>query len=185
MVVYRIIHIPDNRIVYVGYTKVSIEKRFSQHKTSSRNEGYELHSFMNEKGVENFKIEMICKCLSFSKLRKAEKFFIKKYDTYNNGLNMNKGGGGSEIVSEKSRKKMSQSAIGRKASDLAKSRMSEFQSKKKVSDKTKKIMSEKMKGNKNAFGNTVMLGRKLSDDVKNKISKSMKAFKMKQRLLKG
>lgn len=81
---------------------------------------------MKYDGIENFEIEILCKvakleCISeFKKLLdKLEIFFIKYYDTYNNGYNSTHGGEGSlgRITKEETKRKIGEANKGNNAVD--------------------------------------------------------------------
>ena len=89
-----------NGKVYVGQSK-NIARRLRDHKSAMMNpdnKSYnkQLYRDMREFGIENFdfKIEELCeKC----DLDKREKYYVKKYDSNNNGYNLTVGGAGREL----------------------------------------------------------------------------------------
>ena len=85
-----------NNKKYVGKTLVSLKERFETHKRDSRKEdikGRPLYSAFNKYGFENFSITLIEEC-SIDNLDEREIFWIKEYNTYNNGYNATLGGDG-------------------------------------------------------------------------------------------
>jgi group I intron endonuclease len=86
-----------NKKVYVGQTRSSLAKRWSQHKSDAkvgRNEMI-LHKAMRKYGHENFKIEILLYC-PLSDLDEFEIIFVKKYMSTdrNFGYNILEGGKG-------------------------------------------------------------------------------------------
>jgi len=85
--------------IYVGYSS-DIDKRKKMH-------------YSNHK-IKQFDVIEECKK---SQLVQREKHWIKYYDSYNNGLNKNKGGGGALFYTIETKLKMS---IGRKGKGMGK-----------------------------------------------------------------
>ena len=79
-----------NDMVYVGSTTQSLSKRFSRHKASMKCKKYQLYEAFEELGIENFYIELLenYKCSCKDELHKREGEYIRKFDSYKNGLNM-------------------------------------------------------------------------------------------------
>lgn len=92
--IYKLTH-TETGIAYIGQAR-DIKTRWSDHckcalgidtpVTST------LYAFMREKGVDNFTFEVLEKC-SAAELNEKEKFYIDLYQTYDFGLNGNKGVG--------------------------------------------------------------------------------------------
>ena len=74
---------------YIGQTRNSVEFRWRQHKNNKN--GYALHAAIRKYGAENFEVETLEKC-DISRLDEREIYYIDKYDTFNNGYNLSKGG---------------------------------------------------------------------------------------------
>lgn len=84
-----------NDKVYIGKTYFEIEKRFQQHCRDSikrRCEKRPLYSAMRKYGIEHFQVSLVEET-EFPEQR--EVFWIKYYDSYNNGYNATVGGDGS------------------------------------------------------------------------------------------
>lgn len=136
-VVYKIIR--DDDKIYIGTTiKDRLKNRISQHKTTER--------FKNHK----FTLEILEESTSKSYIDAKEEYYIKHFDSYNSGLNESIDGKGNHLCnnfttlgfkySEKSRKKMSESAKARVA------RLGVPFKGKKHTPETKKNWSKKRKG---------------------------------------
>lgn len=89
-----------------------------KHSTDKLNDGYigsgiRLHQAYNKYGIENFTKEYLAFCDTEDKLNWLERFYIKKYNTYNNesGYNLTEGGNGSPMkgkhLSEETKQKIS------------------------------------------------------------------------------
>ena len=93
MGIYKI----TNRIngkIYIGQS-IHIEKRFRQHQTESYYQGKHynkiLYQAIRKYGLENFTFEILEEC-SQDMLNEKEIYWIKYYDSYNNGYNATLGG---------------------------------------------------------------------------------------------
>lgn len=83
-----------NDKVYIGQTSKTIKKRWQQHKCNSSKNYFGqvvLYQAINKYGIENFVIEPIEE-IDNSQLDEREKYWIKYYDSYNNGYNATLGG---------------------------------------------------------------------------------------------
>lgn len=167
---YEIINILNNS-KYVGFTSLSIEKRFKAHILASKQSRYSSHLLykaFKKYGIENFKCtespDILIECKQEAWAR--EKFWISFYKSNrmqypeNKGYNMNDGGSGgsgykhTQKSLEKMRKnnsnkkhtletkqKISKSNKGKQTSEYAKIRASETHKGKKLSEEHKKILS--------------------------------------------
>lgn len=83
-----------NDQVYIGQS-VDIMCRWTAHKNSAKNQRQDsytkIHKAMKEQGVENFSIRILEEC-NFQNLNEREIYWIKYYNSYKNGYNMNSGG---------------------------------------------------------------------------------------------
>lgn len=100
--IYLCEHIGHNKY-YVGQTTQGLEKRKKQHIRDSESEDkskYDLkfHKAIKEFGSENFKWSILVEISSESSdalsesLNELEWFYIKKYNSFQNGYNMTRGG---------------------------------------------------------------------------------------------
>ena len=81
-----------NDMVYVGSTTQSLSKRFSWHKNSKnskRCKHYQIYQAMNELDISNFYIELVEEypCDNKEQLCAKEGYYIREFDSYNNGYN--------------------------------------------------------------------------------------------------
>ena len=82
---------------YIGQSR-NIKRRINDHKKTafnvkSKNFDFPLYKAIRKYGLENFEFNIITECKE-SELDKLEVFYIKEYNSYNNGYNQNKGGNG-------------------------------------------------------------------------------------------
>ena len=90
--IYKITHI-DSGISYIGQAKDIKERWVKEVKEALGIDAPATNkrcNFMREKGIDNFTFEILEKC-SIAELNEKEKFYIDLYQTYEFGLNGNKG----------------------------------------------------------------------------------------------
>lgn len=109
--------------IYIGKS-IDINKRFIGYKNLHCEFQTKLyHSFVKH-GIENHKFEIICEC-DVSKLSELEIYYIGMYKSFNskNGLNLRAGGEGG-VVSDETRKKMSEWQFNKNVSIETRDRIS-------------------------------------------------------------
>jgi len=84
----------NNDLVYVGLTIRPIKQRFREHLYNSKKESTKFYQAIQEIGAKNFKIEALEKNIGYTDLIDREKFFIEKYNSFENGYNSTRGGEG-------------------------------------------------------------------------------------------
>lgn len=99
--IYKLTNIITNK-VYIGKTTYNANERLKQHIKDSFGGTSKLYTAANIYGWESFEIEVIeDNIISDTELNKLEKYYIDKYDSFNNGYNGTLGGEGASIYSEK------------------------------------------------------------------------------------
>lgn len=91
--IYKITNDINDKI-YIGQTSGTLEERFKQHKKKINSEDrktYPLYNAMKKYGVEHFFIESLEET---DNLQEREQYWIKYFDSYNNGYNATHGGDG-------------------------------------------------------------------------------------------
>lgn len=185
--VYEIVNLKNNK-KYIGITN-NVKRRFSRHLSALRYNKHvnaKLQRAFNKYGELAFKFNIIEKTLcSSEELANKETYYIKYFDSFNNGYNLSYGGEGYGkcVCSEKVKSMLRTLKCGYKESEETRKRKSI--SMKNCSDmKERKIRASKLfkrLWKDNAFrekmrllniGNTYNLGKNLSDETKEKISKS-------------
>lgn len=82
-----------NNKQYIGLTTRTIYERFRSHLYAVKNGvGHYLHNAIRKYGEENFKLELLDTANDLETLKEKEIYYIAKYDTFNNGYNLTKGG---------------------------------------------------------------------------------------------
>ncbi len=99
-----------NGKVYIGKS-VNIHSRYKAHiRAAKRFAEYDKHQnitiALHKYGINNFTFDIICSC-NKKELNDKEIFYINYYNSINNGYNICKGGEGAVIISEKNKKKRS------------------------------------------------------------------------------
>lgn len=183
--IYKITNLINNK-QYVG-----------KHSTDDLDDGYMgsgivIRKAIQKYGIENFNKEYLAFCDTEEKLNWFERFYIKKYKTFETGYNLTAGGDGSlgRTCSDETKKKMSDAAVGRVLSEEWKKNISlskigkpigvghivDEETRKKIgaanrgkirSEEFKKRMSDSRQGE-----NAPMYGKHHSDETKKKIAES-------------
>lgn len=198
-----------NKKVYIGQTVKTLQERFKSHKYASQYERcshYKLYRAFSKYGIKNFSIALLEEVSC--EISEREKFWIKFYNSFNNGYNSTIGG---ESMlgfkhSNNTKRKISEKLLGRIVTEETKNKLSKSLKEgysdgtiipsmlgKSHSNKTKIKMRNSHKGELNPmFGRLhfdqaieKMNGRisprkgiKLSEEVKNKISISHSGKKL-------
>lgn len=87
--IYKITNLINQKI-YIGQS-TDIESRWEDHKFYSQKENTAIQAAFKKYGISNFSFEIIEECRK-EELDAKEIYWIAKYDTYNNGYNLTKGG---------------------------------------------------------------------------------------------
>ena len=82
-----------NGKVYIGKTIKSIEKRWKEHLEKSKINKTKFYNAINKYNVENFILEKIEECDDLI-LNEREQYWIRYYNSYENGYNSTGGGDG-------------------------------------------------------------------------------------------
>lgn len=99
--IYKITNLKNNKC-YIGQTKQSCEARWKEHKKkykSSKNfeYNYPLYRAFRKYGIENFTFELIESC-KVRDLDEREQYWIEHYNSFGQGYNQSKGGGGLQVL---------------------------------------------------------------------------------------
>lgn len=94
--IYKITNLINGK-AYIGQS-TNIEGRWYNHKYYSKEHShYPLYRAFRKYGIDNFQFDIIELCHA-SELNEKEIYYIKLYDTYNNGYNQTLGGSGTKNV---------------------------------------------------------------------------------------
>lgn len=142
--IYRITNLINGKL-YFGQS-VDVEKRLGEHKRNEKHNDH-LTNSINKYGVENFTFELEI-ATSIPYLNRLEKLFIRKYDTTNHekGYNKDSGGGANYVMSDETKRKISEANKGHDVSDETKRKISKAHKGKILSDEHRKKLSEAAKG---------------------------------------
>ena len=80
-----------NEKVYIGQTIRNIEIRWKEHLRHSNSQDQPLYKAMQKYGKQNFYIQQLEECPD-TFLNERESYWIKQFDSYNNGYNATLGG---------------------------------------------------------------------------------------------
>lgn len=175
---------PSNKS-YIGQT-IHEQTRFARHR---RMEGdNKFHNAIKKYGFDNFEYEVLFTIYDErtrvkQKLDLMERYYINRYDSFNNGYNMTLGGDGgsgtkhTEEFKKCLSKRMKENNPSWNMTDEWRKHIGNSQMGKKMSDKMKQLTSERMK-NYNPMKNPDVakkvskskIGRHLSEEHKRKIS---------------
>lgn len=80
-----------NGLSYIGLTKRTMEERWNEHIRLSKNKSTNFQKAIFEYGYSNFSSEILEYCDSIELLHEREQFWIKHFNTIDNGYNMKTG----------------------------------------------------------------------------------------------
>ena len=135
---------------YIGQT-IDEERRRKNFIRDITYAGDKINYARKKYGPENFEYTILMKVIGDDKegviryLNVLEPFFIKQYNSIENGYNSSEGGKNG-LLSEYTKKKMSEVRTGHKTSEETKRKISEKHKGKIFSEETKKKMSDSRKG---------------------------------------
>jgi len=186
---------PTGRI-YIGQT-TNLLARILKYRHAQIDQ-YKLYCSINKYGFDNHKIEVIC-IATLENIDELEIFYIKEYDSHNNGLNSTDGGKNAKLT-DNQKNRIRRKNQGKKLSSETKLKMKEAFEKygypmqgKRHSEETKLKLSEINKKTQR-HPNSILalkesaknrLGKKRDKSVCDKISKTKKEFFDKNRFLDG
>jgi len=86
---------------YIGYTNLTVAQRLHKHYTNSMS-GIDTHFYkaIRKYGIEDVETSILDECETNAEARDLEIENISKYDTFNNGYNLTKGGDGGDIANQ-------------------------------------------------------------------------------------
>lgn len=155
---------------YVGQT-VNFNDRMNGHKSDSTNSNKRKYNSLINNAIRKYgwdrvakKIEQVC---SLENVDEWERFYIQAYNSLApNGYNLESGGNKNKIISDETRKKLSEVHKGKVFTEETRQKMSEARKGMKLSAKTRRKISE------------VNKGKRLSDETKRKISEAHKGKRL-------
>lgn len=154
-----------------SYKNMQFQSSNSKFRESLEEYGYENHTF---EILEEVKLVKDTYGKNTALLRKRERYWIKKLDTFNNGLNSNGGGSGCNVHTAESKAKIGKANSKPKPERFGANRSKDF-----YTEEWKKKISEATKGRKSPMKGKVGAnkGKVMSDEQKRKISEANKGRK--------
>ena len=107
----------------MGQTSVSLPARWHQHTKPSNRGCVKLHNAIMKYGKDSFTMKLLIVAHTQEIADHWECHFIERYDTIKNGYNI-RGGGSRGRISESTREKLRQKAIGRVPSEETRKKLS-------------------------------------------------------------
>ena len=174
--IYKITSITGS--IYIGQS-THIESRFEGYKKLRCKGQPKLHSSFKKHGVYNHAFEIIEECIQ-DLLNEREVHWVEHFNTFNTEHGMNLTSGGEHaIMSQETRKRISQNLTGKKHSEERNKKQSEKLKGTTKSEEFKKKISDKMKGvpkseehRKNLKGNKNSVGNIKSEEGRKNVSKA-------------
>lgn len=165
MVVYKITNLVNNK-AYVGQTIQKLAQRRREHLSLKGYKGSHLLNAIKKYGRNNFSVEVLEECSSIEQLDEREAHWIAKLGTTDRTKGYNIAEGGHRVVlSEESRKKISNSLKGRPMLATTKDAL-------RKANLGRKLSKEHIENTKRG-----LKGRKLSSEHRKSISVRMKGKK--------
>ena len=100
---------------YIGQTTKTLEKRWISHKSESKKHENKFYRAIRKYGFEYWTKEIIEE-IENDLLNEREQYWISHFDTMNIGYNLRSGGGQNSLLSEESKKKISEKHMGKRMS---------------------------------------------------------------------
>jgi group I intron endonuclease len=179
MIIYKAYCAISNKC-YIGKTTKSLEIRKHRHiANAQRGSICHFHSALRKYGEAAFKWKVVQVCSSIENLNECEKLWIRISNSFTNGYNSTTGGDGG-IVSEETRKRMSDAQIGHIVTKETRQKISDGHIGKALSTAHKKALSDahKDKSLTDEHKQAIHEGCKnMSNDRKERISKSLSGYK--------
>lgn len=161
-------------LVYIGQS-TNIERRLYYYSKLSCKDQSLLYNSLQKYGFENHKVEVLCEC-DVSELNERERMFIQQYQSNNRkfGLNLTTGGQDYWNHTEETKLRMSEAQKGNKKAFGFK------QSEETIAKRTSKTRGKKRSDAFRKRLSEVNLGKKLSKEQREAMSKRMKGKNAKQ-----
>ena len=120
MIIYKITNTLNN-LAYIGYTRFSLNERWTQHYKTALKEtkNRKFYNAIRKYNKDVWAVEIIDEANNATEAKLKEIFYIEKHNTYYNGYNATKGGDGNNniIMSTESNQARSQKLKGIKKSE--------------------------------------------------------------------
>jgi len=175
---------------YIGQTTKNLNFRINNHISDAigHKKTMYFHSAIRKYGPKSFDWEVLHECVNIHDLNKLEIYYIKLYDTNNNGYNLNTGGGNA-VPSKETKQRMSIAQnkckrtgkdhhfYGKHHSEETKRKLSELNKGHKVPKETRQKISKALKGCYTGK-DSPMYGKSVSKKTRQKLSKMNKGKRL-------
>lgn len=146
MIIYKIVN-KINGKMYIGQTiRPFSVRKYGHYKAYLNGVHTKLYDAMRKYGWDNFEFVPICSCLNVDTLNKLETFFIRHFNTVENGYNMYEGGDSNPMfnveIKNKHKKRLQSLEVRKKISEGMKESIRKRGG---VSKETRKKLSEAAK----------------------------------------
>ncbi len=185
MVVYKATNLVNGK-VYIGQTIGRLNRRITGHKVAIQNNKYH-YAFVNalrKYGLDGFNWQVICICPNIDSLNEQEEYYIIYYNTMDRGIGYNmQSGGANNLLSDDTKDKIRQKALGRKTSKKTKEKLSKYHTGMvmNISDEWRNQLRDKWGGKNNPMYNShrtgidnPFYGKTHSDKTKKDLSNKIK-----------
>jgi group I intron endonuclease len=169
MIIYKATNKIDNKC-YIGQTIWLLDRRIKKHIYDSKKSNSMFARAIKKYGMNNFKWTILEVCMSEEDLNEKEQWYIKHFDSFNEGYNMNTGGNSykRKPFTEEHKKKISESTKGRRNSDEAIKRQAD---KIRGTKQSQEVIDNRVKK---------MIGHLVTIETRNKISIAQKGIPRKK-----
>jgi group I intron endonuclease len=168
--IYKVTNTTNNKC-YIGLTSRDFETRRYEHIYESKGDSvFKFHQALRKYSYDNFTWEILESGLESIKIaNEREMFYIKKFNSYSNGYNMTKGGGGRDnyFFSSLARERMRQAKLGTIRTQESKEKQSKKLSGVKKSEEHRLNVIKSITGLKRSEDDRL----KMSERMKNKFTK--------------
>lgn len=157
---------------YIGITKYDIDCRFKQHVAySKKKNNRKLSNAISKYGEHSFSVQLLEVVNDLEEANDREIFWIKHYNSFENGYNMTEGG---DLISTSVKGKTYEEIYGDEAEEKRNMRRdTEFHK----TERAKEIMRKnhwKARGVKNTWTSEAMKGTKRTEEAKKKTSETLR-----------
>ncbi len=161
--IYKIVS-PSGK-VYIGQTS-NLQKRMSRYRTNSCKSQKMLYNSLVKYGFDNHLINVVYLCDNDEILNEVEIFFINKYNSFKNGLNLTSGGRSKWVMSDDVKEILRIKSTGNK------NRLGHTNKWGRHTDEAKKLMSEIIKERFIKNGGSHWKGRNQTKEHSKKIAEA-------------
>lgn len=152
MIIYKVTNKVNGK-VYIGQTIRNLEIRKWEHLQCAK-DGVKTHLYyaIRKYGEDNFTFEIIAEASSKQELNELERYYIKKYDSINNGYNMVDGGDNNVMFLDDIKQKHLESMRSEETRKKISATLKKYRKEHPWTEEQKRKFAESKYGNKNFAG---------------------------------